>query len=59
MIEGTADAATLRARLQAKTGKAVNVVISDGGSVSSDDASPPPPAPVVLEMKLQTRSRSE
>ncbi|KAG0517543.1 hypothetical protein BDA96_09G098200 [Sorghum bicolor] len=32
MIEGTADAATLRARLQAKTGKAVNVVISDGGS---------------------------
>jgi hypothetical protein len=65
MIEGTADAAVLRSRLQDKTGKAVNVVsngveegeaASGGGGCFSGNASPPPRAPIILEMKLHCRS---
>ena len=64
VIEGTADAAVLRSRLQDKTGKAVNVVnngVEDGEAASgggrvNGHASPPPRAPIILETKLHCRS---
>ncbi|CAD6205215.1 unnamed protein product [Miscanthus lutarioriparius] len=64
LIEGTADPAVLRSRLQDKTGKAVNVVsngVEDGEAASgggrvNGHASPPPRAPIILEMELHCRS---
>ncbi|CAN6299276.1 unnamed protein product [Urochloa humidicola] len=66
VIEGTADAAALVARLRAKTKKAVNVV-SDGaeedgeaaGSGGSISANASPPAPIILEMELHCGSCAE
>ncbi|CAN6288108.1 unnamed protein product [Urochloa humidicola] len=68
VVEGTADAAALVARLQARTKKSINVVSSGaenaetaaGAGSSSAYASPPPPPPTfLLEMELHCMSCAE
>ncbi|KAF8672617.1 hypothetical protein HU200_049305 [Digitaria exilis] len=63
VVEGTADAAALRAHLQAKTKKNV-IVVSDGTHAGEDSgaagtdaatAGAPAAAPIVLEMELHCR----
>ncbi|CAM0145748.1 unnamed protein product [Urochloa decumbens] len=70
MVHGTADAAALVARLQAKTKKAITIV-SDGAEENGEAAasagaggsayagSPPPPPTILLEMELHCGSCAE
>ncbi|CAL4942061.1 unnamed protein product [Urochloa decumbens] len=70
MVHGTADAAALVARLQAKTKKAITIV-SDGAEENGEAAasagaggsayagSPPPPPTIPLEMELHCGSCAE